>query len=258
MTGAPAPNGAAGTDDADTDASIEEIVVELRAWFADRFARLNDLAAHLIELLRFDDDGHLELSDTSRRRMKSQATHYLAENQVVDGCGLIFAHSALGTPNGHLEWWVREDESRFARYSFGVVPGADRYYDYEQHEGFIRAYEEGAPALVGPYIDYLGVEEYVLTLTVPADAPQMRVGAVGNDIQAEDMEAQLLPVLLRSRRELVLVGRHGNVLFSNTSQYLPGELVREAARGFDTVALLPGSRDVRLLIMRDEVRGSAR
>ena len=233
------------------DEPLEEIVAGLRAWFDERFVHLQALADHLIALLRFDAEGLLDLTDTSRRRMKSHAAHYLAENQVVDGCGLIFAHSALGTANGHLEWWVREDESRFARYSFGVVPGADRYYDYEQHEWFIRAFEDGAPALVGPYIDYLGVEEYVLTLTVPAETPRMRVGAVGNDIQAGDMEAELLPILLRSSRELVLVGRHDNVLIANTSRYLPGEQVRVAAERCERIPLLGSTRDVQLLVPRE-------
>lgn len=228
--------------------TAEEVAGDLTAWFDGRFRRLRALADELIDQLRFDASGRLDLTETSRRRLKSAATHFLAENPVIDGCGLIFAHSALGTPNGHLEWWVREDETRFARYSFGVVPGGDRYYDYEQHDWFIRAFNEGAPALVGPYIDYLGVEAYVLTLTVPADVGDLRVGAVGNDIQAEDMEAELLPILRSCERDLVLVGQHDNVLLSNTSRFLPGERVpRELTAS--RVQLLPESTDVQLLAL---------
>ena len=234
--------------------AIAPVVDALTLWFDDRFSNLQRLATELIDLLRFDEEGVLDLTETSRRKLKSTATHFLAENPVVDGCGLIFAHSALGTPNGHLEWWVREDETRFARYSFGVVPGADRYYDYEQHEWFIRAYYEGTPALVGPYIDYLGVEAYVLTLTVPADVQGTRVGAVGNDIQAEDLEAELLPLLQQCEHQLVLVGRHDNVLLSNTSLFLPGEHVTDASLKFRRIQLMPGSKDVQLLIPLDEDR----
>lgn len=228
--------------------TVDEVTRALTEWFDDRFARLQALATELIGLLRFDANDLLDLTETSRRRLKSTAAHYLADNTVVDGCGLIFAHSALGTANGHLEWWVREDETRFARYSFGVVPGADRYYDYEQHEWFIRAFNEGTPSLVGPYIDYLGVEAYVLTLTVPAEAGENRVGAVGNDIQAEDLEAELLPILLSCHSELVLVGRYDNVLFGNSSRYLPGEHVAHASQHFTRVQLLPNSHDVQLLV----------
>ena len=233
---------------ATTDASVAKVVDALTDWFTQRFDSLRGLSCDLISLLRFDDQGLLDLTETSRRRLKGAAVHYLADHPVIDGCGLIFAHSALGTPNGHLEWWVREDETRFARYSFGVVPGADRYYDYEQHEWFIRAFNEGTPSLVGPYIDYLGVEAYVLTLTVPAEAGENRVGAVGNDIQAEDLEAELLPILLSCHSELVLVGRYDNVLFGNSSRYLPGEHVAHASQHFTRVQLLPNSHDVQLLV----------
>jgi hypothetical protein len=146
---------------------------------------------------------------------------------------------------------VREDESRFARYSFGVVPGADRYYDYEHHEWFIRAFHEGTPALVGPYIDYLGVEAYVLTLTVPANVAGVRVGAIGNDIQVADLEAELLPVLQRSGIEMALVGRHGNVLVGNSSQLLPGVLVPDTLEGFARKRLGPEGADVQLIYRTD-------
>lgn len=236
------------------DRPLDEVVADLSRWLTHRFDSLRALADEMLSLLRFDSDGLLDLTDASRRRLKSVAAGYLADHTVVDGCGLIFAHSALGTPNGHLEWWVREDETRFARYSFGVVPGADRYYDYEQLEWFTRAFNEGSPVLVGPYIDYLGVEAYVVTLTVPAETGGVRVGAVGNDIQAEDLEADLLPILLGCERELVVVNGHDNVLISNSSRFLPGEQVPDAEHGFDRVQLAPTLRDVQLLVRKRQTR----
>jgi hypothetical protein len=180
--------------------------------------------------------------------MKSAASRYLAEHAVVDGCGLIFAHSALGTEAGQLDWWVREDESRFARYSFGVVPGADRYYDYEQHEWFIRAFVEGRSAAVGPYIDYLGVEVYIITLTVPAVVAGKRIGAVGTDIQVDDLERALLPLLLRCDSELVLLSRHGHVLLSNSARWLPGELVSTPPEGARLEPLSEVTDGMRVLV----------
>ena len=231
-------------------ASVDETLDLLRGWFSERFGHLRTLADELITHLKFDSADHLDLSESTKRKLKAAAVRFLADNDAVDGCGLIFAHSALGTENGHLEWWVREDESRFARYSFGVVPGADRYYDYEQHEWFTRAFNEGAPALVGPYIDYLGVEAYVMTLTVPAEVGERRVGAVGNDMQVEDLERALMPLLLRSPVEMVLLGRHGTVLFGNTSRFLPGDWVPGTIEGFTRVPLEPRSDEVQLLIAR--------
>lgn len=227
--------------------ALQETIDEVSAWFSDRFDTLETLATELIAVLDFDAERRLDLTEARRRRMKAIAVRTLAHNPAVDGCGLIFARSALGTENGHLEWWVREDETRFARYSFGVVPGGDRYYDYEHHEWFIRAFHDGAPALVGPYIDYLGVEAYVVTLTVPAVLDGVRVGAVGNDIQVVDLEAALLPVLLRSELELAIVGRHGNVIIGSSSRFLPGEYVPEDVPGCSRVRLGPESAGLTLL-----------
>lgn len=226
---------------------METIVDEISAWFANRFSQIEVLAEQLIGALRLDAQGRLELTESNRRQLKAIAVGYLAKNPTVDGCGLIFARTALGTENGHLEWWVREDDARFARYSFGVVPGGDRYYDYEHHEWFIRAFHEGTPALVGPYIDYLGVEAYVVTLTVPAVLDGVRVGAVGNDIQVADLEAALLPTLLKSHTELALLGSHGNVLIGNSSRFLPGEYVDSDIPGFARTNLGPSTIGLTLL-----------
>ena len=211
--------------------SASETVRELRDWFDERFTHLDELGAELVTGLTLDQDGHLDLSPTARRGMKAAAARFLSEHPVVDGCGLIFAHSALGSENGRLEWWVREDETRFARYSFGVVPGADRYYDYEQHEWFVRAFGEGRSAAVGPYIDYLGVEVYIVTLTVPAVVNGHRVGAVGTDLQVDDLERALLPILLRSESDCVLLSGHGAVLLSSAARHLPGEVIASPPEG---------------------------
>lgn len=231
-------------------ARLRGTVAALDDWLARRFALLTELGEHFISVLALDAAQHIDLTDGARRRMKASATRYLAEHPVVDGCGLIFAHSALGTENGHLEWWVREEESRFARYSFGVVPGADRYYDYEHHEWFVRAFHDGAPAMVGPYIDYLGVESYVLTLTVPAELDGVRIGAIGNDITVADLETELLPLLLAHDEPLAVLGRHGSVLCSNTATLLPGAYVPEDAPEYQCAPLEPRSTGIRLVYAR--------
>ncbi|RGE24345.1 cache domain-containing protein [Leucobacter sp. wl10] len=230
-----------------TTAEVSAVIATIDEWLDDRFSHLEKLAEDFIALLRLDESARLDLGESVRRRLRALAVRYLADNAVVDGCGLIFARSALSFERGHLEWWVREDESRFARYSFGVVPGADRYYDYEHHEWFTRAFQDGVPALVGPYIDYLGVEAYVLTLTVPAAVDGVRVGAVGNDLQVADLETELLPVLQRSGVEMALVGRHGNVLVGNSSRLLPGLFVPDALDGFTRRRLGPEGAEVELL-----------
>ena len=228
--------------------SLEDTIVLLRRWFDDSFDDLDAFAEQIIAGLSLNADDHVQYASTARKDMKATAARFLAEFPVVDGCGLIFAHSALGTKDGRLEWWVREDESRFARYSFGVAPGGDRYYDYEQHEWFTRAFEEGGNSAVGPYIDYLGVEAYVLTLAVPAVVGGRRIGAVGADIQLDDLERALLPILLRCDTEVALLSKHHSVLVSNSPNYLPGKHLPAAPEGTLFEILSPRSDGILLLV----------
>ncbi len=244
----------------DTNAvSPEQTIAELRQWFEESFDDLQGLAKQMVAGLTLDGDNRVKYSATARKEMKATAAHFLAEYPVADGCGLIFAHSALGTKDGRLEWWVREDESRFARYSFGVAPGGDRYYDYEQHEWFTRAFEEGASAAVGPYIDYLGVEAYVLTLAVPAVVGEQRIGAVGADVQLDDLERSLLPLLLRCEVEVALLSKHHGVLVSNSPDYLPGKLVPTPPEGarFETLSPRADGMIVMVTNVPSAVRGTA-
>ncbi|WP_017793482.1 cache domain-containing protein [Leucobacter salsicius] len=227
--------------------AVQRVREQLEAWFHERLARVEALAGELLGGLRLDDAGYLDLSESVRRRLKTVAGRFLIANEFIDGCGLIVAHSALGTENGHLEWWVREDDARFARYSFGVVPGADRYYDYEQHEWFVRSFTDGESALVGPYIDYLGVESYVLTLTVPAVVSGKRVGAVGNDIQVQDLERALLPLLVEQEQPFALLSQSSNVLLSNSAGFLPGDLVTGQEPGYVRLQLEPKAMGLQLL-----------
>ncbi len=226
----------------------EHTVAQLASWFEHRFEKLSSLAETLTSTVHLGADGTLVLSTTAQRAMKAAATEFLQQHSVVDGCGIIFAPSSLGTKSGGLEWWVREDESRFARYSFGVVPRGDRYYNYEQHEWFIRAFEEGRSAAVGPFIDYLGVEVYIMTLTVPAVVEGQRVGAVGTDLQIDDLERALLPMLQECNSDLAILSRHGNVLVSNTAQFLPGELVSDPLPGYRFVSLPEVTDGIRVMV----------
>lgn len=236
-------------DDRSANGAHDHRIIErLEQWFEERFALLDALARELVGGLSVRPDGLLDITESERRRMRLRAERYLRNHSVVDGCGLIFARSMFASDRGHLEWWVREDESRFELYSFGVVPGGDRYYDYEHHDWYVQAYHEGRKTLVGPYYDYLGVESYVVTLTVPAEVDGVLVGAAGNDIQVADLEAALLPTLCESTTVMAVLGNRGNVLVSNSAELLPGMHVPESAENCSSRPLGPANSGLRLIV----------
>ena len=228
---------------------VAEVVSKLNDWLNAQFSQLEQLAQTLLEVVQLEGSERVSISGTARKHLRDATAAFLSENTVADGCGLIFASMVTeNKQSGHLEWWVREDEQRFSRYSFGLIPGADRFYDYEHHEWFTRAYHDGAVSLVGPYIDYLGIEAYVVTLTVPAEIQGTRVGAIGCDIQVPDLERELLPILLKNDTALAVVGAHGHVLCSNSPKYLPGEYVAGDEGSVRWIPLEPAATSLRLLV----------
>ncbi|PRI11528.1 cache domain-containing protein [Leucobacter massiliensis] len=238
-----------------TAASAERVAAQVEQWLDERFAELAALTERFIGVLDLDEAGRPDPNEAARRRLRTLAVRYLAEHPVVDGCGIIFSRAALGLERGHLEWWVREDETRFASFTFGVVPGGDRFYDYEHHEWFTRAYDEGLPALVGPYYDFLGVEAYIVTLTLPAAVRGTRIGVVAADIQVADLEGAFLPVLQGAGAEMALVGSRGNVLVGNSSRLLPGTLVSEAPAGFERRLLGAEGAGIELIYRTGDAAG---
>lgn len=229
--------------------SVADTAASLNTWLNSQFSKLTQLAQSLLEVVQLEGSGRVSVSTAARKHLRDATAAFLSENTVADGCGLIFASMVTERKEaGHLEWWVREDEQRFSRYSFGLIPGADRFYDYEHHEWFTRAYHDGAASLVGPYIDYLGIEAYVVTLTVPAEIAGTRVGAIGCDIQLADLERELLPILLKCETPLAIVGAHGHVLCSNSAKFLPGEYLASGDERIEWLSLEPTATSLRLLV----------
>ncbi|MEB4614746.1 cache domain-containing protein [Leucobacter sp. M11] len=226
---------------------VGEVTSTLSAWFQRRFTSLQDLAQDLSVEVTRDATDHLLLSETGKQRMRARSTTFLEEHAVVDGCGLIFSREALGTGQGQLEWWVRAGDERFARYTFGVNPAGDRYYDYEQLEWFTKAYQTGELSLAGPYIDYLGVEDYIVTLTTPIQVGQVRAGVAGLDIQMTDIESSLVPILRQSEHDVAILNDHGSVLIGSSGRFLPGDRLTQLPEGYTTSPLEPAEAGLALL-----------
>ncbi|GAB3123288.1 cache domain-containing protein [Glaciibacter psychrotolerans] len=225
----------------------QEISAVLSTWFHNQFDQLESLAQTLSAELDLDDAKRLRVADAARKRMRQHSAEFLRANPVADGCGLIFSRAALGSSNGQLEWWVREEDARFARYSFGVNPNGDRYYDYEQLEWFTKAYETGTQAMAGPYIDYLGVEDYIVTLTTPITVQGIRAGVAGCDIQMTELEANLVPVLRRLEADSAILNSHGSVVLGSSGRFLSGDRMTPPPSGYTTIPLEPASAGLSLL-----------
>ncbi|TCK21079.1 cache domain-containing protein [Pseudonocardia endophytica] len=214
---------------------LDDPVGDLARWFADTFADIGtmnrDFSAE-IERHTSPGDDVARLADAARDPLGERARRFLADHPSADGAGLVFARpDDAGSPSA-IEWWERGPDGEVGRCQFGVDPAGARFYEYDRLEWFTRAYHDGRPWIAGPYIDYLGVEQYIVTLTVQAVAHGRAVGAAGIDIRVRDLERVLLPILRRIPGEAAVLNPHNGVLVGNSSRLLAGDRLPEIPDGF--------------------------
>ncbi|MFU0805100.1 MAG: hypothetical protein ACFWTS_06350 [Pseudoclavibacter caeni] len=192
---------------------------------------------------------------SQREALRTLALDALAAVPLLDGAGFATAHPAVrqeatvdapvapgrtaasgdeaevSTLDREIEWWMRDHtpgapRERTVRREFDLDAGSDGFYAFDRMDWYTIPVRTGQVHLAGPYIDYLGVDEYILTLTVPLRAHDEIVGIAGFDITQGDLEGPLTPLLRRTASSLALVSGQGRVLLGNSAAMLPGDSVR--------------------------------
>lgn len=226
---------------------LSEAITSLSTWFENFYSDIEAFGRDLGDLIVFDPKKPGTLTESARVKVKERTVRFLDEHDLPDGSGAVFSRSATGSSEGMLEWWVRDPEQRVARYSFGVNPTGDRFYDYERLEWFETAFGAKKRAIAGPYIDYLGIEEYIVTCTTPLIVHDELVGVVGCDIRMADIENTLMPMLRRIPGDAAILNPHGNVLVGNSGHFVSGDRVLQAPEGYTITPLSVNSIQLSLL-----------
>lgn len=219
----------------------------LSEWFEQYYSDIEAFGDDLSTIIEFDPSSTGNITEAARRKIRDRSVLFLDEHELPDGAGVVFSRSATGSTEGSLEWWVRDPDQRVARYSFGVNPTGDRFYDYERLEWFETAFLEQHRAIAGPYIDYLGVEEYIVTCTIPLRVNGKVVGVVGTDNRMADVERVLLPMLRQLPGDAAILNPHRNVLVGNSGRFMSGDRIPEVPDGFAVTPLDVAGIDLALL-----------
>lgn len=240
------------TSDEDAAAAVDAVA----QWIAELHLELEGMNRDIEAILATASDPTADvarLAKAGRDGIKDRVRVLLRGRPRVNGAGLIFSRSARGEAKGVTEWWVRDGDAGVSRYQFGVNPGSQRFYDYETLEWFTVSFTTGRPWLTGPYIDYLGVEEYIVTATVRATVHGRAVGVTGLDMTVADLERELLPLLRLARRPSALLNAHGGVVVSSTSRFASGDLVTVPPPGFTRVPVPAMDASLSLLVADEPV-----
>jgi hypothetical protein len=167
----------------------------------------------------------LSLASKDITSLEGLAEEFLNAHGFVVGAGVIFSTEAIKGNDGGLEWWIKRQDT-IEKLEFDLTPGGERFYDYQNMPFFASASRTGEQTAWGPYVDYLGLDEYILTYSAPIHVAGTFAGVAGCDIRIRTLEEIFMPALRAIPGDAALINGSGRVVVGNSGAYLVGERVR--------------------------------
>ena len=163
--------------------------------------------------------------DETRRRL-SVATLLRVEQLpgFVTGAGVIAEVGVLPEHPYWIQWARRTPTGPVEDLHHITDPQHEEFYDYESMELIAQPRTTHRPCAWGPYVDYGGLDDYILSVTTPILAGERFLGVACADIPVAAFESWLAPWLAAST-ELCLVNTEGRVIVSNVLQHSVGDVV---------------------------------
>lgn len=231
------------------DAIARECANKISQWFESFYRDLESASDKMSESLTRRMADRAKINHSDLLDLPEISRSFLEGHHAAVGAGAIFAVASVSKAQGVLEWWLRDDAGRISKREFDLIPDTDAFYDYEQQPWFTIAARTGQPTLVGPYVDYLGMGEYILTLTVPLYINGDFVGVTGSDIRVRDLEGVFIPAMRAVPEDAALLNGQDRVVVSNSGRFLVGDRVKEAPPGARKVALGIPALDLHFLYL---------
>jgi hypothetical protein len=169
---------------------------------------------------------------------------------LIEGGGIAFEPGALKDAAYWLEWWRMQSTGQPKFIGHDLNPGSIRYYDYATRDWFKVSAAAGHAVAVGPFIDMGGIDVNTVTLTVPAKTKH-GTHVLGCDLSLSALEGIFLRAIRTPVPPIILVGRSGRIIASNSPRLVIGTRANVDA-AMQAVPLAPEKYDVlpwNLLVM---------
>lgn len=211
------------------DTEVVHAANALTSWTRGVSTEIEQLSKNVASLLERHLVGKSKIGKAALSGLDKLSQEFLAKNSFAVGAGTFFAHESVEEGGRALEWWIRKGAGSLARLDFDLTPGSNRYYDYEKLPFFSTAASTGEQTVWGPYIDYLGFEEYILTFTAPFSVHGAFTGVAGCDIRLKDLEPLIMPHLRVIPGDAALINASNRVILGNSGTYLVGERIKSGS-----------------------------
>jgi hypothetical protein len=219
------------------DTEVVHAANALTSWTNGVSTEIAELSRNVASLLERNLVGRSKVDKAALVGLDKLSQEFLAKNAFAVGAGTFFAHESVEEGGRALEWWSRKGSGAVGRLDFDLTPGSNRFYDYEKLPYFSTAASTGEQTLWGPYIDYLGFEEYILTFTAPFSVHGTFTGVAGCDIRLKDLEPLIMPHLRGIPGDAALVNASNRVILGNSGMYLVGERIKSGSPQQQRMAL---------------------
>ena len=137
-----------------------------------------------------------------------------------------------------LHWW-QHGGSGLDVLLVDADPSSMGYYDFTRSKWYTGPRKSRTSHLTGPYVDYLGTDRYVATMTAPVLVGDDFRGVAGVDFDLSKLERRFLAASRGSAGHLALTNGEGRIIASDARGLTCGELLDQG----ELVSVVPTGTD---------------
>lgn len=185
---------------------------------------LDALATKARQILDGDyDERHLQMGLS-----KVAMSALVASGLDLHGAGFLAEPSLIPDRKYWIAWWQLTADGVIPDHRHAVDERRDDFYDYTRLDFFTVPRRTGEPHLQGPYVDYGGTNDYIMTLSVPVLCDGRFAGVAAADMRVEAVERQLAPWLVASE-PCAVINPDNRVIVANMVNQTVGDVVSPIA-----------------------------
>lgn len=144
---------------------------------------------------------------------------------LLRGAGVVLAPGLLMDARLWIDWWALDDTGAIGPSVFDFDEDSLDFYDYTGADWYLAPRNGSQRSLVGPYVDFNGINDYIVTATVPVTVDGRFVGVAGADLSVDELERRLIVANRRFHTELVVVNASERIVASTSARHVPGSLL---------------------------------
>ena len=145
---------------------------------------------------------------------------------LLKGAGVVLAPGVLMDARLWIDWWALDGTGEIGPAVFDFDEDSLDFYDYTCADWYLAPRNGSRRSLVGPYVDFNGINDYIVTATVPVIVDGRFVGVAGADLSVDELERRLIVANRRFHAELVVVNASDRIVASTSPRHVVGSLLQ--------------------------------